>query len=194
MAPEPIDEWVRNPVSGESESGLSALGELYASPRHNAMGFQVLVASSKVRDLREKLEASGGRGEPLVCERDPYDEDIFPAMSVRNGHLSRLEARSLRHLLETLRVTSGVPRVAGHIYLRADPELCLLRAKKRGRPEESGLDVSMLKDLHEAHESKFGERAGSSDRVLVLDAKKDSNSHLQEVRKFVSRIAVLDAP
>jgi deoxyadenosine/deoxycytidine kinase len=51
VAPEPIGVWTAQlPGLGES-----ALGKFYSDPGRNALAFQVFVASSKVRDLREKM-------------------------------------------------------------------------------------------------------------------------------------------
>lgn len=38
------------------------------------------------------------------------------------------------------------------VYLRTDPQTCLARVMGRGRPEEAGLTLSFLQDLHQLHE------------------------------------------
>ena len=55
VAPEPIGVWTAQLPGLED----SALGRFYSDPGRNALAFQVFVASSKVRDLREKMAASG---------------------------------------------------------------------------------------------------------------------------------------
>lgn len=39
------------------------------------------------------------------------------------------------------------------IYLQVSPETCLVRLKKRGRPEESGHTLEYLQQLHDKHET-----------------------------------------
>jgi len=52
------------------------------------------------------------------------------------------------YLLDSL----GELQLDGFIYLRAEPTVCAKRMSKRGRPEEQGVTVEYLKQLHEKHE------------------------------------------
>lgn len=203
VVPEPIGVWTR-PLPGQD---TSPLGKFYSDPEKNAMPFQVFVASSKVRDLREKL-AAGNRGDApggaVFCERDPFDVDIFPRLNFEEGLFDEYQLSVMRHLVETLGATSGVPPVTATIYLRADPALCLERVTVRGRAEEGsgGVSIGKLRRIHSLHESKFvpgsgarvGSGSGSRDPaqvpvpVLVLDASAPVESHREAVRAFVTRI------
>jgi len=52
------------------------------------------------------------------------------------------------YLLESL----GDLQLDGFIYLRCDPKVCDKRMAKRGRPEEQGVTLEYLSQLHEKHE------------------------------------------
>ena len=52
------------------------------------------------------------------------------------------------YLLESL----GDLQLDGFIYLRCDPKVCDKRMAKRGRPEEQGVTLEYLTQLHEKHE------------------------------------------
>lgn len=193
VVPEPIRVWSR-PLPGQAESPLA---KFYSDPAKNAMTFQVFVASSKVRDIREKISAfevgacADAPAATVFCERDPFDVDIFPRLNFDEGLFDEYQLCVMSHLLGTLGAASGVPKVSACIYLRADPELCLERVISRGRTEEAsgGVGIDKLRRIHRLHERKFvlGGGAASQLPVLVLDATAPAESHREAVTTFAAR-------
>jgi deoxyadenosine/deoxycytidine kinase len=185
VVPEPIGVWT-TPLPGQT---ASPLGKFYSDSAKNALAFQVLVASSKVRDLGAKL---GAPGAVAFCERDPFDVDIFPRLNLEESLFDEFHLGVMGHLLETLSETSGIPSVSGSIYLRADPGICFERVTTRGRSEEGsgGVDIDKLRRIHVLHEKKFGAvgRAGAAP-VLILDASAPVDSHRGDVIAFARRVS-----
>ena len=186
IAKEPIEEWTRCCGDGAD----SALGKFYSSPERHAMDFQVLVASSKIRDLMPVFAAPEGRGPRLVvCERDPYDLDIFPTLNAEEGLFDESHVYVLGHLMDTLRIASGVPPVSGTIYLRSSPRLCADRVALRNRAAETGAGArgeyfeARLKRLDCLHDAKFASSAG--EKFLVLDASLPAEKHRERVVRFL---------
>ena len=52
----------------------------------------------------------------------------------------------------------GELQLDGFIYLRADPAICAGRMAKRGRPEEQGVTIDYLNQLHDKHEAWLHKR------------------------------------
>ena len=52
----------------------------------------------------------------------------------------------------------GELQLDGFIYLRADPATCAGRMAKRGRPEEQGVTIDYLNQLHDKHEAWLHKR------------------------------------
>jgi len=52
----------------------------------------------------------------------------------------------------------GELQLDGFIYLRADPATCAGRMAKRGRPEEQGVIIDYLNQLHDKHEAWLHKR------------------------------------
>lgn len=218
VVPEPIDVWTRRlpgldrPVTGNKkereECEESPLGKFYSDPKKNALAFQVFVASSKVRDLFDRLaafETARGRaatpGE-IFCERDPFDVDIFPRLNNEEGLFDDFQLGVMRHLLETLGASSNLPRVTASVYLRAEPDVCLERVAARGRAEErsGGVGLEKLRRIHRLHEAKFinpdvnSPTCGRPPPVLVLDASAPVESHRCAVMNFVRELAETRRP
>lgn len=67
------------------------------------------------------------------------------------------------------------------VYLRTDPHTCLARVLGRGRPEEAGLTLGFLTDLHQLHEEWLVEgQFPAYGPVITLDASVDLPAMLQE--------------
>lgn len=80
------------------------------------------------------------------------------------------------------------------VYLRSTPEIVFERTKARGRPEETGVTLQYLTQLHNAHEQWL---MTHSDRfnnvpVLILDADKDLHDVLDQYKKNESKILGFD--
>ncbi|XP_039558613.1 deoxyguanosine kinase, mitochondrial [Passer montanus] len=106
---------------------------------------------------------------------------VFAQSLLEAGHLQPLEwaiyqdwhGFLLRHL---------GPRAAPHafLYLRASPQTCLERLRRRARSEEAGIQLGYLQQLHGQHELWLVARAteihfpaAQSAPVLVLDVEQD---------------------
>ena len=190
ILPEPIDEW-RREGGGTAQSPLASF---YRRPDMHAMSFQALVMSTKMRELDASMRAHGGTG-LYVCERDPYDTDVFPRLNVDEGLFDETHVAVLQHLAGTFAGIGRLPALSGSIYLRAPPDLCAARIVSRGRAEEvaesGGLSAMRVARLHRLHEAKFGEAGALWARgaVLVLDASVPVGEHRASIDAFLARVA-----
>lgn len=71
------------------------------------------------------------------------------------------------------------------VYLKADPETCMKRLRKRNRSEEAGVPIEYIEELHELHEDWL---LGNTSfpvpaPVLTLDADKDLTELVVEFEK-----------
>lgn len=72
-----------------------------------------------------------------------------------------------KHLVEKQKISVDL-----FVYLRAPPEVCMERIKRRNRKEEDAIPVQFIKNLHELHEDWLV-RGKCPSPVLVLDASYD---------------------
>lgn len=74
--------------------------------------------------------------------------------------------------------------------MRSTPEVVFERVRQRARPEEDGLTLKYLQELHDSHEKWL---MSDDDRfntipVLVLDADKTLNEVIEEYKKNENKI------
>ncbi|NXL36986.1 DGUOK protein, partial [Glaucidium brasilianum] len=106
---------------------------------------------------------------------------VFAKNLFEVGHLAPLEWGIYQDwhsfVLQHLRPRSTLH---GFLYLRATPERCLERLRRRARSEEGGIQLRYLRQLHAQHERWLVERSTEVHfadvqraPVLVLDVDKD---------------------
>ncbi|NWI13488.1 DGUOK protein, partial [Crypturellus soui] len=106
---------------------------------------------------------------------------VFAKTLFEAGHLGALEWAIYQDWHSfLLRELAERAALHGFLYLRAAPQKCLERLRRRGRPEERGIQLEYLERLHAQHERWLVERstevhfAGLKDAsVLVLDVNRD---------------------
>lgn len=70
-------------------------------------------------------------------------------------------------------VVSYLPSLVpdGFIYLKAEPETCMERMRRRGRVEESGVSLDYLEGLHRKHEEWLNSSTPFSERPYQVGLK-----------------------
>ncbi|XP_075300945.1 deoxyguanosine kinase, mitochondrial isoform X2 [Opisthocomus hoazin] len=186
LVTEPLARWRKVPddaVAAEASVGSTNLLQMmYQEPARWSYTFQTFSCVSRLKAMLE-LEPLAGTPRPVrVFERSVYsDRYVFAKSLWEAGHLQPLEwaiyqdwhGFLLRHL---------GPRAAlhGFLYLRATPETCLERLRRRARSEEGGVRLGYLQQLHAQHERWLVEKttevhfaAAKDTPVLVLDVDED---------------------
>ncbi|XP_010082082.1 PREDICTED: deoxyguanosine kinase, mitochondrial, partial [Pterocles gutturalis] len=157
---------------------------MYQEPARWSYTFQTFSCLSRLKAMLEPPpQRFPGTPHPVqVFERSVYsDRYVFAKNLFEAGHLQALEWGIYQDwhgfLLQHLR-----PRTAlhGFLYLRATPQTCLERLRRRARSEEGGVQLGYLQQLHAQHEHWLVEKttevhfADVKDApVLVLDVDKD---------------------
>lgn len=77
------------------------------------------------------------------------------------------------------------------VYLRTTPEIVFERIKARGRPEETGMTLEYLTDLHRSHDEWLMGRNNNkinTSPVLVLNADECLESVIEQYKLYEQRI------
>jgi len=98
----------------------------------------------------------------------------------------------LGDLFRTLLHSGGIAKQnAIGIYIRTSPEVALERIRARGRPEEASVDLKMLQELHQLHETWLLPQETSKDgkirltRVYIIDGDRSPPEILAEMEKVI---------
>ncbi|XP_065507560.1 deoxyguanosine kinase, mitochondrial [Caloenas nicobarica] len=187
LVTEPVAQWQKVPASGAAQVAVGSanlLQMMYQEPARWSYTFQTFSCLGRLKAMLEPPpERPPGTPHPVqVFERSVYsDRYIFAKNLFEAGHLQPLEWTIYQDWHGFLLRQLG-PRAAlhGFLYLRATPQTCLERLRRRARSEESGIQLRYLQQLHAQHEHWLVEKTTKvhfedvkDAPVLVLDVDKD---------------------
>jgi len=200
ITPEPVSTWTQiDGQNGEASSGGNLLKLFYDDAPRWSYTFQSYALLSRMRLQRAPF---GLRTQARLSERSIHsDRYIFARNCFETGLMSETEWAIYQDWSTYLLDSLGELQLDGFIYLRADPDVCAKRMSKRGRPEEQGVTVEYLKQLHEKHErwlhhKEFhGEEIMDGIPILEIDCNMEFHDDeeikarmLHQVRDFVAKV------
>ena len=155
LFPEPVDK----------PSFRTLLGLYYEDPARWGFTFQMYALKERFKQhtLAAELIANGI---DAVQDRSIYADGCFGRLVSNDGNMDQLEWDIYTETFGALKRFLRYPDVM--VYLRATPEVCHERTKKRGREEESGVPLDYLKRLHDEHEDLI-EAMSRFTRVVIFD-------------------------
>jgi deoxyadenosine/deoxycytidine kinase len=185
---EPQDNWASH------EQGQSLLENFYKDPRRWAYTLETLAMVSRVKDHTfHQMPSDPNR----LMERSVYSGHYcFAQNDYDSGYLSELEWEVYSRWVDFLVHKSCTPP-RGFIYLRANPEACFERVKKRNRHGEESVSLDYIKRIHFWHDKFLLEKSGVAYNlaqvpVLTLDANYDLindqvclKNYLTQVKDFL---------
>lgn len=117
------------------------LTAFYENPRRWAYAFQMAMLHSRWRvQMKAALEEPGA-----IVDRSLFGDAMFARLHMRRGNIHPIEWRTYMRAVENMCLVLFPPTLL--IYLAADPQTCLERIKKRGRPQEAGITLEYLEQI-----------------------------------------------
>ncbi len=181
---EPVDNWMTQ------IHGQSLLDNFYKNPKRWAYTLETLAMTHRVRDHVREQE----KNEPnLIMERSVYSGHYFFASNdLESGYFTNVEWVIYNKWADYL-VHQKCKAPNGFIYLKADPEVCLKRVKKRNRNCEKTVPLSYIKQIEKWHDNFLINKENVSDKikntpVLVLDCNQDFLENPENMQKHVFKI------
>ncbi|XP_015666588.1 deoxyguanosine kinase, mitochondrial [Protobothrops mucrosquamatus] len=204
LTAEPVAKWqeVRAAAAAAAAPQVdfgNLLQMVYREPSRWSYTFQTYSCLSRLKAQLEPLAAETPKTqEPvLVFERSVYsDRYIFAKNLFEIGHMTEIEWIIYQDWHTFLLQTFGDQlALHGFLYLRAPPEVCFERLHWRSRPEEKGLQLPYLEQLHVQHENWLVKKATVIHSealrdvpVLILDVTKDFENDPNEQSKLVGQV------
>lgn len=126
------------------------LGRYYDDPKRWGFTFQMYALKERFKQhtLASELVANGVT---VVQDRDIYSDGCFGRLVYLDENMTTEEWDVYAETFGALKRFLRYPDLL--VYLRADPEICHERTKRRGRKEEAGVPLDYLKRLHDEHEA-----------------------------------------
>ena len=171
---EPVDKW-----TGLSDSsGKNILHYFYENMEKYTYSFQSYAFLSRVM-LLDLIDYSK---EYVFIERSVYsDKNIFAQNCVQNGTMTEIEWNLYNKWFDWM-VGKLIKLDYTHIYLKCQPEVSYSRLKTRNRPEEQGISLDYITQIHQRHE----EWLGNSD-CIVLDASVDYRTNPDLIKSYIDK-------
>ncbi|XP_063167405.1 deoxyguanosine kinase, mitochondrial [Candoia aspera] len=204
LTPEPVAKWQEVRAAAPREASApqnfgNLLQMVYREPSRWSYTFQTYSCLSRLKAHLEPLAVEAQKTqEPVqVFERSVYsDRYIFAKNLFEIGHLTEMEWVIYQDWHTFLLQTFGDQlALHGFLYLQAPPEVCFERLRCRSRPEEEGVQLPYLEQLHVQHEdwlvrNSTGIHSGGTRDVpvLILDVTKDFEHDPKEQSKLVGQV------
>ncbi|KPP58170.1 deoxyguanosine kinase, mitochondrial-like, partial [Scleropages formosus] len=156
VVPEPVGKWQNVGTSEKTASNL--LDMMYRDPQRWSYTFQTFSCMSRMHTQLQPpaTHLLGSGGTPVqVFERSVYsDRYIFALTLFELGSINATEWAVYQSWHSFLLEQFGQRlELEGIIYLKAPPQICLERLKRRDRDEEKGVKLDYLEKLHDQHEN-----------------------------------------
>ena len=157
---EPIDKWG------------SWLDLFYTNPERYAFPFQMKILHDFMYFEKEQ--------ELVVTERSPLDSLYVFCKSLKDSKtLTHMEYNLFKEYVDSI---GWKPHT--YIYLKASPDVCVDRMRKRARNCETGVDPGYIEQIHNAYES-FVNLLNESPNVCVIEI--DANQSVESVCDIVQQ-------
>lgn len=160
---EPVEMW-------KNLKGVNVLDLMYKDAKRWSLAFQSYVQLTMLQ-IHAKRQSKPIKlmERSIFSARYCFVENLFNC-----GSMPSVDHSVLEEWYQWLLANENV-NVDLVVYLRASPEICYERLKKRNREEESTVPLSYLTTLHDLHEDWLVKQTSGRvpAPVLVLDANKD---------------------
>lgn len=185
---EPTDKWQQVSTEG------NLLDLFYKDTKRWAYTFQSYAFISRIKthlDQNKKISTRSLQ----IFERSVYcDRFCFAKNCFENGLMSELEWNIYKEWFSWI-VPTYAPEPSGFIYLRALPDVCYQRLKKRNRTEESTVSLAYLNTLHTKHDDWLIHKKEtlnflSTPPVLTLDCNYDFEHNKVQQANILNQVDI----
>ena len=181
---EPKENWT-NQIFGQS-----LLGNFYKNPKRWAYTIETLAMICRAKD---HLEEQKKNNPYIVIERSIYSGHYcFAINGYNSGYFTKIEWLIYNKWIDFLLHQKCKPP-NGFIYLKAEPDICFKRVKKRNRVSEQKITLTYLKEIDKWHEKFLIEKKDIANNikdipVLILDCNQDFLENYENLQKHIAKV------
>ena len=181
---EPVDQWTY--LSDENEKNILEL--FYEDKKRWGYTFQTCALLSRQKNMQtmiNHINTITSTPQIILTERSILtDKHIFAEMLHNTGNLSTIEWELYNNMFN---VISQSYAVHGLIYLSTSVKTSKERIELRGRPEEDGISIEYLNDLHAQHE-KWSKNFGSPILKLSTEPNILLNDNINDIKYYIQML------
>jgi deoxyadenosine/deoxycytidine kinase len=183
---EPVDEWDEI----KDENGVTILEKFYTNQKEYSFSFQMMAYISRLALLKEAVKNNPNA--IIISERSLFtDREVFAKMLYKSGFIESVNYKIYLRWFDTFALEFPIHKV---IYVKAEPQVCYDRIKKRSRTGESNIPLSYLENCHTHHNDMLDTDKPECicENQFVLDGNIDIYQNdnqlqewIQEIEKFI---------
>ena len=171
---EPVDEW----QNIKDKNGVDILTKFYGDQEKYAFKFQMMAYISRQAMVRRAMRENPNS--VIISERCVFtDRKVFAKMLYDAGKIDDIEFKIYNNWFDEFAMDT---QYNGHVYLRAVPQTCYDRVRKRNRDGED-IPIEYLTDCHDNHDNWLTQ-VGST---LVLNADIDCDTEVLEYQNLADK-------
>ena len=171
---EPVDEW----QNIKDKNGVDILTKFYGDQEKYAFKFQMMAYISRQAMVRKAMRENPNS--VIISERCVFtDRKVFAKMLYDAGKIDDIEFKIYNNWFDEFAMDT---QYNGHVYLRAVPQTCYDRVRKRNRDGEV-IPIEYLTDCHDNHDNWLTQ-VGST---LVLNADIDCDTEVLEYQNLADK-------
>ena len=181
VLPEPVQAW----MDTQDSNGKSILEHYYEDQKKYGFTFQMNAFISRVNEIEEMRKQNKLH---YFVERSVYtDKNVFTLTNYKNGNINEIEHEVYQQWFNVFTEKFNL-RPKAYIYLKASPETCAVRIKRRDRTGESSIPLEYLRELHILHDTWLAEEKKWGIPVLEVDVSVDYIADNEASRMIFQRI------
>ena len=181
---EPVDQWTY--LSDKNEKNILEL--FYEDKKRWGYTFQTCALLSRQKNMQNMINHINtitSTPQIILTERSILtDKHIFAEMLHNTGNLSTIEWELYNNMFN---IISQSYAVHGLIYLSTSVKTSKERIELRGRPEEDGISIEYLNDLHTQHE-KWSKNFGSPILKLSTEPNILLNDNINDIKYYIQML------
>ena len=140
---EPVDEWAEI----KDKNNVTILEKFYANQKDYSFSFQMMAYISRLALLKEAVKNNPNA--IFISERSLFtDREVFAKMLYKSGFIEEVNYKIYLKWFDSFSSEFPLHKV---IYVKADPQVCFDRIKKRSRTGESNIPLTYLENCHIHH-------------------------------------------
>jgi len=177
---EPVDVWAEI----KDANGTTMLEKFYADQHKYAFSFQIMAYISRLSLLKAAIRENPGA--IIITERSLHtDKMVFAKMLFDSGLIEDVNYQIYLKWFDEFSMECPLHKV---IYVKADPEICIGRIRKRYRAGESVIPLKYLQDCHKYHERMIHHLCDLNTRLLLLDGDTDIFENADTLPAWIAKI------
>jgi deoxyadenosine/deoxycytidine kinase len=176
---EPVDEW----ETIKDSNGKTMLEKFYADQDRYSFSFQMMAYISRLVYMKKAVDDNPNA--IIITERSlNTDKEVFAKMLFDDNKIEDVNYQIYLKWFDAFAQDYPIDKI---VYIKAEPDICQERIRKRHRNGEESIEREYLKKCHDYHESMIKNCEKETD-LLVLNGNIDISDNKKQIEDWLHDI------